>query len=165
MGSCEVKLSEMRRSLITSLQGKPPAIHSQSLLSDLSDGMNIDLLHAKYPALEIVALFRVDLILVTLLEWFDTLVLVLLSDVADFVSCLVFGPVFLVCESFGFGVFLEPTWKSEIGNVGKEILSLIERSEDELDFEIAMSDFLMIFPLDNSSVDFDVFIIFWLRCL
>ena len=35
-----------------------------------------------------MALFRVDLFLVALLDWFDTLVLVLLSDVADFVTCL-----------------------------------------------------------------------------
>ena len=57
---------------------------------------------AKYPALEFVALSRVELFLVALLEWFDTPVLVLLSEVADFVSCLGFGPFFLVCEGFGF---------------------------------------------------------------
>ena len=96
----------MRRSLITSLQGKRPAIHSQSLMSDVSDRMNIDSSPAKYPALEVEALFRVGLFLVALSDCLDTLVLVLLSDVADAVCCLVVGPIFLVCEGFGFEVFL-----------------------------------------------------------
>ena len=52
-----------------------------------------------------------------------------------------------------------------IENDGKEIFPLKERIEDNLDFGIAISDFLMIFPLDNFSVDFDLFIIFWLRWL
>ena len=42
---------------------------------------------------------------------------------------------------------------------------LKERIEDELDFGKAMSDFLMFFPLDNSTVDLDAFIIFWLSGL
>ena len=40
-------LSEIERSLIISLQGKPPAIHSQSIRSDVSDGINIDSSQAK----------------------------------------------------------------------------------------------------------------------
>ena len=51
-------LSEMKRSLIISLHGKPPAIHSQSLMSDVSDGMNMDSSPAKYLVLEVEALFR-----------------------------------------------------------------------------------------------------------
>ena len=70
------------------------------------------------------------------------------------------GLFFFVCEDFGFEVFLEPTCKSEIGNGGKEIFPLKERIAVELHFGIAMSDFLMIFPSDNSTVDFDAFIIF-----
>ena len=51
----------MRRSLIMSLQEKPPAIHSQSLMSDVSDGMIMESIPARYSVLEVEALFRVCL--------------------------------------------------------------------------------------------------------
>ena len=47
LGSGSLILSEMIRSLIISLQGKPPAIHSQSLISDVPDEIKIDSLQAK----------------------------------------------------------------------------------------------------------------------
>ena len=61
-------------------------------------------------------------------------------------------------------VFLEPTSKSKLGNNGKEVFPLKERVVDEFDFvrAMAMSDFLIIFPSDNSTVVFDAFIVFWL---
>ena len=84
---------------------------------------------------------------------------------ADFVCCLVFGPIFLVGRIFGLIILLEPNSKSKLRNDGKEIFLLKERVVDELDFGRARSDFLLIFLLDNSTVVFDVFIIFSLSCL
>ena len=40
-----------------------------------------------------------------------------------------------------------------------------ERIVEDLDFGMAMSDFLIIFPSDNSTVDFVEFIFFWPSCL
>ena len=43
---------------------------------------------------------------------------------------------------------------------GKEIFPLNERIVEDLDFGTAMSDFLMIFPSESSTVDFVEFITF-----
>ena len=89
---------------------------------------------------------RVDLLLAGLVEGLDTIVLVLLSEVANSVCSLVFGPVFLIKCGFDLVVFFEPTSKSGLGRNGKEIFPLGDRVVDEFDFGSAMSDFLMIFP-------------------
>ena len=103
---------------------------------------------------------RVCLLLAGLVEELDTLVLVLLSDVADSVRNLVFGLVFLVGWDFALAIRFEPASKSGLGKNGKEMFPLKDRVMDELDFGIAMSDFLMIFPSDSSTVVFDEFIFF-----
>ena len=48
--------------------GKTASDPLQSLLSDLSDGMNLDSSPAKNPVFEVVALFRVGLLLVGLVD-------------------------------------------------------------------------------------------------
>ena len=152
-------LSEMKRFLITSLHGKPPAIHSQSLMSDVSDGMNMDSSPAKYPVFEDKALFRFRFDLLSLVGCFIPLDLVV-TGVRHSVCRPVLGPGFRVCWGFDLLVFLGPTCKSMLKKEGKEIFPLNERVVEDLDFGMAMSDLLMIFPSDSSTVDFVEFIIF-----
>ena len=45
------------------------------------------------------------------------------------------------------------------------MLPLKDRIFKEFDLGIAMTDFLIIFPSDNSTVVLDVFIIFWFNSL
>ena len=59
---------------------------------------------------------------------------------------------FRVCCVFDLFVFLGPTCKSMLEKEGKGIFPLNERIVEDLDFGMAMSDFLMIFPLDSSTV-------------
>ena len=103
---------------------------------------------------------RVDLLLARLIEGLAILVLVLLSELANSVCSLVFGPVFLIGCDFDLIVFLKPTLKPGLENKGKEMFPLKDRVVDELDFVSAMSDFLMIFLSDSSTVVFEAFIIF-----
>ena len=149
----------MKRSLIISLHGKSLAVHSQPLMSDVSDGMNIDSSPAKYPVLEVEALFRVRFGLLALVGWFIPLDLVV-TGVGSSICRLVLGPSFRVCWGFVLLVFLGPTCKSVLIKEGKEIFPLNERIVEDEDFGMAMSDFLMIFPSDRSTVDFVEFIIF-----
>ena len=152
-------LSKMKRFLIISLHGKPPAIHSQSLISDVSDGMNMDSSPAKYPVFEVEALFRFSFDLLSLVGCFIPLDLVV-TGVRDSVCRLVLGPGFRVCCGFDLLVFLGPTCKSMLEKAAKKIFPLNERIVEDLDFGMAMSNFLMIFPSDSSTVDFVEFIIF-----
>ena len=154
----------MKRSPIVSLHGKPPAIHPQSPMSDVSDAMNMDSSPAKYPVLEVEALFRVCFGLLDLVDWFIPLDLVL-AGVGSSICRLVLGPSFRVCWGFVLLVFLGPTCKSVLKKERKELFPLNERIVEDLDFGMAMSDFLMIFPSDSSTVDFVEYIIFWPSCL
>ena len=88
---------------------------------------------------------------------FDALVLVLLSEVANSICFLVFGPCFL--DGFGFHGFarLVPTSTSALGKYGKYMLPLKDRILEKFDFGRAMSDFPMIFPSNNSAVVLEVF--------
>ena len=149
----------MKRFLIISLHGKHPAIHSQSLMSDVSDGMNMDSSPAKYPVFEVEALFRFRFDLLNLVGCFVPLDLVV-TGVKDSVCRPVLVSGFRVCCVFALFVFLGPTFKSLLEKEGNEIFPSNERIVEDLDFGMAMSDFLMIFPSDSSTVDFVEFIIF-----
>ena len=162
--SLKMGLSEMKRSLIIFLHGKPPAIHSQSLMSDVSDGMNMDSSPARYQVLKVETLFRVRFGLLDLVGWFIPLDLVV-TGVGSSICRLVLGPSFRVCWGFVLLVFLGPTYKSVLIKEGKQIFPLNERIVQDLDFGMAMSDFLMIFPSDSSTVDFVEFNFFWPSCL
>ena len=149
----------MKLSLVIYLHGAPPAINSQSLMSDVSDGMYMDSSPAKYRVLEVEALFRVHFGLLDLVGWFIPLDLVV-TRVGSSICRLVLGPSFRVCWGFVLLVFLGPTCKSVLIKKGIEMFPLKERIVEDLDFGMAMSDFLMIFASDSSTVDFVEFIIF-----
>ena len=101
----------MKRFLIISLHGKPPAIQSQSLISDVSDRMNRDSSPAKYPVFEVEALFWFRFDLLNLVGCFVPLDLVV-TGVKDSVCRPVLVSGFRVCCVFDLFVFLEPTCKS-----------------------------------------------------
>ena len=73
VGFCWLQLFEIMHSLIMSLQGKPPAVQSQSLMSDISDGVIIDSSPARWPAYDVVSLFRVGLLVTGFEDGFDNL--------------------------------------------------------------------------------------------
>ena len=108
---------------------------------------------------------RVDLLLARLVQGLAIRVLLLLSEIANSVCSLVFGPVFLIGCDFDLIVFFKSTLKPGLGSKGKEIFPLKDRVVDELDFGSAMSDFLMIFLSDSSTVVFEAFITFCLSSL
>ena len=149
----------MKRFLIIYLHGKPPAIHSQSLMSDVSDGINIDSSPARYPVFNVEALFWFFFDLLDFEGWFVPLDLVV-TGVSDTVCLPGLVSGFRVCCVFDLYDFLGPTCKSALEKKGKEIFPLNERIVEDLDFGMAMTDFLIIFPSDYSTVDFVEFIIF-----
>ena len=93
-------------------------MHSQSLMSDVSDGMNMDSSAAKHLVLEVEALFRFRFDLLSLVGCFITLDLVV-TGVRDSVCRPVLGPGFRVCCGFDLFVFLGPTCKSMLEKEGK----------------------------------------------
>ena len=74
------KEPEINSFLGTSLQGKPPAIHSQSLVSDVSEGLNIDSSKARFPEGVVVFLDRGGCLRVDLEEGLDTRIHVMFSE-------------------------------------------------------------------------------------
>ena len=129
-------------------------IRNEALSYDFMDST-----HAKYPVFEVEALFRFCFDLLSLVGCFIPLDLVV-TGVRDSVCRPVLGPGFRVCWGFDLLVFLGPTCKSMLEKERKEIFRLNERIVEDLDFGMAMSNFLMIFPSDSSTVDFVEFIIF-----
>ena len=125
-------------------------------MSDVSDGMNMDSSPAKYPVFEVEALFRFRFDMLNLIGCFIPLDLVV-TGVKDYVCHPVSVSGFRVCCVFDLFVFLGPTCKSMLEKEGKEIFSLNERIEEDLDCGMAMSNFLMIFPSDSSTVEFIIF--------
>ena len=108
---------------------------------------------------EVEALFWFRFDLLSLVGCFIPLDLVV-TGVRDSVCRPVLGPGFRVCCGFDLLVFVGPTCKSILEKEGKEIFPLNERIVEDLEFGMVMSDFLMIFPSDSSTVDFVEFIIF-----